>query len=199
MKSKSGRWKPAIKRIFIFLLLFAGGVVVFLFLSSPVTSNVDSYIYNLPFEKGTSHRVVQGYGGLFSHKNTAALDFSMPEGTPVYAAREGAIYSYKDNSTEGGPLPKYEKNANYIIIKHPDGSFGCYWHLQKDGVVVKNGTVKKGQLIGYSGSTGFVLSPHLHFSVKRKLNYDKDAFVKTKFATTDGIQLLEFGKTYQHP
>jgi murein DD-endopeptidase MepM/ murein hydrolase activator NlpD len=55
----------------------------------------------------------------------------MPEGTPVYAAREGVIYSFKDDSNEGGPFANYEKKANYIIIKHNDGSFGCYWHLQK--------------------------------------------------------------------
>jgi murein DD-endopeptidase MepM/ murein hydrolase activator NlpD len=60
----------------------------------------------------------------------------MPDGTPVYAAREGVIYSFKQDSNEGGVFRKNEK-ANYIIIKHSDGSFGCYWHLQKNGVVVK--------------------------------------------------------------
>ena len=68
-----------------------------------------SYIYDLPFEKGTKHKIVQGYGGLFSHKNIAALDFDMPVGTPVCAAREGVIYAYKDDSDEGGIFPGYEK------------------------------------------------------------------------------------------
>jgi murein DD-endopeptidase MepM/ murein hydrolase activator NlpD len=149
-------------------------------------------------QKGTSIKVVQGYGGLFSHKNKAALDFSMPEGTPVYAAREGVIYSFKDDNSEGG-LFTSERKANYIIIRHADGSFGCYWHLQKNGVAVKKGLVAKGQLIGYSGSTGFVLRPHLHFTVKRRLNYEKDSFVKTKFRTTKGIQLLESGEVYEKP
>ncbi len=70
----------------------------------------------------------------------------------------------------------------------------CYRHLHKSGVVIKKGAVAKGQLIGYSGSTGFVLRPHLHFAVKRKLNYEKDSFVRTKFRTTDGIKLLEGAK-----
>jgi murein DD-endopeptidase MepM/ murein hydrolase activator NlpD len=71
--------------------------------------------------------------------------------------------------------------------------------LQKNGVVVKKGMVTKGQLIGYSGNTGFALRPHLHFAVKRKLTYEKDSFVRTKFRTTKGIQLLQNGETYVRP
>ena len=186
------------KKIIFILLLIVAGLVVYFSLSSKVTDNLDSYIYDLPFKEGTAYKVVQGYGGMFSHKNKAALDFDMPEGTPVYAARGGIIYGFKNDSNEGGPFTN-EKKANYIIIKHDDGSYGCYWHLQKNGVVVKKGIVAKGQLIGYSGNTGFTLRPHLHFAVKRKLNYEKDSFVRTKFRTTKGIQLLERGETYERP
>jgi murein DD-endopeptidase MepM/ murein hydrolase activator NlpD len=186
--------------IFLSLIVFLfAGCFIFFSLGSKVTNNLDTYIYDLPFKEGTKYKIVQGYGGLFSHKHKAALDFDMPEGTPVYAAREGTIYSYKDDSNEGGPFPKYEHKANYIIIQHSDGSFGCYWHLQKNGVVIKSGTVAKGQLIGYSGRTGFVLKAHLHFTVKRKLNYEMDSFVRTKFRTTKGIQLLKSGETYEKP
>ena len=186
------------KRAFLILLLIITGFIVYLSLGSEVTKNLDTYVYELPFKEGASHKVVQGYGGMFSHKNKAALDFDMPEGTPVYAAREGVVYAYKNDSDEGG-LFTNERKANYIIIKHSDGSFGCYWHLQKNGVVVKRGFVSKGQLIGYSGKTGFALWPHLHFAVKRKLNYEKDSFVRTKFRTTKGVQLLKSGETYERP
>lgn len=141
----------------------------------------------------------QGYGGLFTHRHVAALDFDMPEGTPVCAAREGTIYRYKDDSNEGGILPKYRRKANYIIIKHDDGSFGCYWHLQKGGVLIKHGRVLKGQQIGLSGATGQVLRPHLHFSVKVIFSYEMDAFIRTKFKTTIGIVLLTQGKAYERP
>ena len=186
------------KKIFFILLLIIAGLALFWLISSKVTDNLDTYIYGLPFKEGTSHKVVQGYGGMFSHSSKAALDFYMPVGTPVYAAREGVVYGYKEDSNAGG-LFKTKNKANYIIIQHSDGSFGCYWHLQHNGVAIKSGAVAKGQLIGYSGATGFVLGPHLHFAVKRKLNYAKDSFVRTKFATTNGIQLLENGRTYERP
>ena len=187
-------------RKLILILFFLGAVVVVYFsLSSKVTKNLDTYIYDLPFKPGIGYKVVQGYGGLFSHKNIAALDFSMPEGTPIYAARSGVIYAFKDDSNEGGPFSKYSKKANYIRVKHSDGSIGCYWHLQKNGVVAKKGAVRKGQLIGYSGRTGFVLRPHLHFSVKLKLNYEMDSFVRTKFRTTKGVVLLKKGERYFRP
>jgi len=187
------------KNVFLIFLLIIIALVVYFSLSTKVTNNLDTYIYDLPFKEGTKYKVVQGYGGMFSHKHKAALDFNMPEGTPVYAARGGMIYSFRDDNNEGGPFSKYEKKANYIIIKHNDGSFGCYWHLQKNGVLVKKGIVAKGQLIGYSSNTGFVLRPHLHFAVKLKLNYEKDSFVRTKFRTTKGTQFLEKGETYEKP
>lgn len=187
------------KKISIIFLILLLPVIIFWLLGSTVTTNLDTYVYNLPFKEGDSHKVIQGYGGWFSHKGIAALDFYMPVGTPVYAAREGIVYSYKENGEKGGPLPGYKKQANYIIIKHPDGSFGCYWHLQHYGVVTKKGMVKKGQLIGYSGDTGFVLGPHLHFTVKNTLNYNKDSFLRTKFKTTEGVLVLKRGHTYERP
>jgi murein DD-endopeptidase MepM/ murein hydrolase activator NlpD len=198
-KAKSWSWKLFVKRIFFILLVIIAGLFIFSVLSTSVTENLDTYTYSLPYEKGTKHRIVQGYGGMFSHIHSATLDFTMPVGTPVHAAREGIIYSYKDQSDEGGPLPKYSRKANYIIVKHNDGSYGCYWHLKKNGVAVKNGYVAKGQLIGYSGNTGFVLRPHLHFSVKRILNYEIDSFVRTKFKTANGIQLLKSRRVYERP
>jgi murein DD-endopeptidase MepM/ murein hydrolase activator NlpD len=141
------------KKTISILLLAAVTSAIYFSSTSEVTKNLDTYIYDLPFKKGTKYKVVRGYGGRFSHNNKAALDFNMPDGTPVYAARGGTIYGFKDDSKEGGLLPKYNRKANYIIIKHSDGSFGCYWHLRKDGVLVKKGIVAKGQLIGYSGST----------------------------------------------
>ena len=188
-----------LKKIFFILLIIVSGIIIFFLVGSKVTKNLDTYIYDLPYAEGSSYKVVQGYGGRFSHTHEAALDFGMPIGTPIYAAREGVIYSFKDDSNEGGFSSKYKYKANYIIIKHSDRSFGCYWHLKQNGVVVKKGKVVKGQLIGYSGATGFVLKPHLHFTVKRILNYDMNSYVRTKFRTSNGIELLKSGKYYEKP
>lgn len=181
------------------ILLVIVFILVFFYAHTGVTSNLDSYVYGLPYEKGERYRVVQGYGGLFSHQHTAAIDFAMPQGTRVCAARGGVIYAYRDNSNEGGIWASYKNMANFIIIQHDDGSFGCYWHLQKNGVLVKSGKVVAGQVIGFSGATGQVIRPHLHFSVKRVLNYEEDSFVRTLFSTTGGIQLLKNRRAYQRP
>ena len=196
---KLKRFLKIIKAFFIVALILTIGLVILFYYSTSVTKNLDNYEYELPFKKGTKYRVVQGYGGLFSHRFIAAIDFEMPVGTPVYTARGGLIYSYKDDSDEGGPFSKYKNKANYIIIKHDDGSFGCYWRLQKNGVLVKQGRVSEGQQIGFSGATGLVLRPHLHFSVKLKLNYQMNSFTRTKFKTTKGSIFLEKGETYERP
>jgi murein DD-endopeptidase MepM/ murein hydrolase activator NlpD len=188
-----------IKAFFIVASILTTGLVILFYCSTSVTKNVDNYEYELPFKKGVKYRVVQGYGGLFTHRYIAAIDFEMPTGTPVCAARGGIIYSYKEDSNEGGIFSKYKNKANYIIIKHDDGSFGCYWHLEKDGVLVKSGHVSEGQQIGLSGATGQVFRPHLHFSVKRILNYQMDSFVKTKFKTSKGIIFLVRGEAYERP
>lgn len=188
-----------LKMLFLFILSAVLLLLVFRYARSEYTTNTDHYIYSLPYAQGTAHKVVQGYGGLFSHQQTAALDFEMRVGTPVYAARGGVIYRYKDDSNEGGILSRNKRKANYIIIQHSDGSFGCYWHLQQNGVLIKKGRVKEGEQIGFSGATGMVVQSHLHFSVKRKLNYDMNSFVQTKFKTTDGILIPEQNKTYERP
>src|SRR5258706_8469829 len=171
------RFSKLIKGFFIIAFIVTIGVVILFYYSTRVTKNIDNYEYELPFQKGTKYRVVQGYGGLFSHRYIAALDFEMPIGTPVYAARGGIIYGYKDDSDEGGIFSKYKNKANYIIIKHDDGSFGCYRHLKRNGVLVKSGHVSQGQQIGFSVATGQVFTPHLQFYVKRKLNYQMISFV----------------------
>src|SRR5262249_40427119 len=60
----------------------------------------DSYCYQLPYAPGRSFRVTQAYDGKFSHKgsNRFAIDWDLPEGTPVYAARGGVVVKVKDDS-----------------------------------------------------------------------------------------------------
>jgi murein DD-endopeptidase MepM/ murein hydrolase activator NlpD len=131
------------------------------------TRHSDSHIYLLPYRHGETYQVLQGYNGRFSHQNEYAIDFLMPEGTPVHAAREGVVIFVKDDSNRGGPDPVYRPDGNYISILHDDGTFAEYVHLRFRGSRVRMGDrVRAGDHIAYSGNTGFSTTPHLHFTVK---------------------------------
>lgn len=135
---------------------------------SAFAKHEDIYVYRLPFASGTSVRVSQGYNGGLSHTGLSAyaIDFSVAIGTPIYAAREGEVVGVEVGNDLGGPHPEFRPYMNYVNIRHADGTLGNYYHLKRGGSTVKIGdTVKKGQLIAYSGNTGYTTAPHLHFSV----------------------------------
>ena len=123
-----------------------------------------SYVYGLPFGPGKSHLIVQGYFSRFSHKNRIAVDIKMKKGTKVCAARDGVVVRVVENNTRGGWSKKNLPYANLIVIQHANGMRTGYWHLQHNGALVNVGdTVKRGQVIGLSGRTGYTAFPHLHF------------------------------------
>lgn len=163
----------------------------------------NSYVYWLPFEPGAAYRVTQGYNGSFSHTgpDQYALDFRMPVGTPVHAARGGTIVKAKSDSSVGGSERRYQNSANYILIRHTDGTLANYAHLKKDGSLVKVGqVVEAGDLIGYSGNTGFSSGPHLHFSVFKTRNGSQRQTLPIRFRTSDNAAItLSEGKSYTCP
>lgn len=155
-----------------------------------------SYVYALPYEKGKTFRVVQGYFAPFSHKERAALDFNMNKGTKICAAREGVVVRVKEDGTKGGWNKKYRSHGNNIVIEHADGSRAGYWHLQHNSALVEVGDkVEKGQVIALSGKTGYAFMPHLHFLVWRYEN-GKWQQIATRFQTSKGIKYLEGLKKY---
>jgi hypothetical protein len=154
----------------------------------------NSYIYNLPFAKGSKFLLIQAYNISMSHKNELSLDFKMHKGSKICAAREGVVEGMRKDSDMGGLKDEYLSKGNHVIIRHTDGSVAYYWHLQKDGALVNVGdTVQKGQLIGYSGNTGYTAFPHLHFQVQDKNGND----MATRFITTKGVVYLRAGKWYK--
>ena len=129
-----------------------------------------------------------------SHKGEFALDFKMKKGTIVCAARPGIVTAMREDSDKGGLKNEMLSEGNYIIIDHGDGTAAYYWHLQKDGALVKTGdTVLQGQAIGKSGNTGYSAFPHLHFEVV-KISKGQ---VPTWFLTRKGIRYLRPGKWYK--
>jgi murein DD-endopeptidase MepM/ murein hydrolase activator NlpD len=158
-----------------------------------------SYIYALPYEEGTSHRLIQGYFGPFSHKERAALDFKMKRGTKIVAARDGIVTRVKEDGRKGGWNRKYRSEGNNIIIQHADGSRAGYWHLQHNGALVNVGDkVKKGQVIALSGKTGYAATPHLHFLVWNSGSGGWSQ-VATRFQTSSGPKYLKGWKKYKAP
>jgi murein DD-endopeptidase MepM/ murein hydrolase activator NlpD len=169
-------------------------------LGSNVAQHDDSYLYQLPYQPGTTYRVTQASNGSFSHKgsNKNAIDWKMPEGTPVHAARGGIVVKTKEDSNRGGASMAYDKYNNYVLIRHDDGTLGHYCHLRKNGVRVHSGQiVHTGDLIAYSGNSGFSSGPHLHFCVFRTLNGKERESIPIRFQTGDGGLALESGRKYK--
>ena len=156
-----------------------------------------AFVYSLPFARGTAHRVWQGYHSLFSHYGNFAIDFKMKQGTAVHAARDGVVVTVKEDQTRGGVGKKYVGQENGIVIRHSDGSYAHYLHLQYKGALVEVGdTVRQGQPIGLSGSTGFSAFPHLHFEVTNGLQKAKKE-IPVHFRTEKGAVFLQPLRRYK--
>ncbi|WP_296249358.1 M23 family metallopeptidase [uncultured Stenotrophomonas sp.] len=117
------------------------------------------HLYLLPLQSA-SIRVSQAFAGQYSHsdaQNMYAVDFPVPEGTPVLAARSGQVMQVVDSREQG----------SLLRILHSDGSMAVYAHLQAGSATLRPGqSVAVGQAIALSGNTGHSSGPHLHFVVQ---------------------------------
>ena len=150
-------------------------------------------IYSLPLNKKDIKIVVSDERVHFGHMKYA-IDFSLPEGTKIFAAKSGTVIAVKDNSKEGGFKTKYQgiKYLNFISIMHTNGEISEYCHLKYKGAKVKiNDKVKTGQVIGLSGNTGYSTEPHLHFHVA-KLNKSKIGWETLKIKFNKKLKVLRF-------
>lgn len=93
------------------------------------------------------------YGGRKLH---TGVDITMPRGTPLHATADGVV-SFAARS--GG-------SGNIVVIEHGHGLSTVYAHNSKNSVKAGQ-TVKRGDVIAYSGSTGISTGPHLHYEVWR--------------------------------
>lgn len=163
--------------------------------------STSSFVYALPYVE-ESHRVVQGPGGTFSHQagsgSENAIDFSMPAGSKVCAARDGMIVALWQESDIGGADPTNRPFANYVVVTHEDGTFGEYYHLKKNGVLVSLGQkVKMHDPIALSGNTGYSSRPHLHFAVFCNIDGKERITIPVQFRTKSGaIESLQQGHAY---
>lgn len=123
--------------------------------------------YQLPYARESAYEVIQGPNEQFSHKNTYAFDFLMPQNTSVHAMRSGQIFDMKLTEEEGCPEDTCERMANYIKIVHYDGTVAEYKHLATNSSSRRVGDfVNVGQMIARSGMTGKLHEPILHVEVQ---------------------------------
>lgn len=97
-------------------------------------------------------------------KNTKlhkGFDFAVEEGTRIFATAEGVVSRIGNFRPEGGQS---------VEIDHQNGYKTIYSNLSKI-TVRKNETVAKGDIIGYSGNSGYSFLPHLHYEVLYKGEY----------------------------
>ena len=130
------------------------------------------FIKEISTTKSPAHRKYKSKNGvLYDLRN--AVDFLCGLNTPVKAAFDGEVVaivdSLKKNHNKWEPpknMPEEEQDGNYAVLKHKNKELSIYSHLGYRKVLVKKGQkVKTGEVLGYSGSTGWSIKPHLHFMV----------------------------------
>ncbi|MBC2844764.1 M23 family metallopeptidase [Winogradskyella flava] len=115
-----------------------------------------------PVSNESLTRMASGYGYRTDpftkvRKFHFGMDFTAPRGTPIYATGDGVV-KRADNGSSGF--------GNHIRIDHGYGYMSLYAHLYKYNVKV-NQRVKRGDVIGFVGSTGRSEAPHLHYEVHK--------------------------------
>jgi murein DD-endopeptidase MepM/ murein hydrolase activator NlpD len=115
-----------------------------------------------PVSNSDLKRIASGFGYRIDPvyktvKFHAGLDFTAPQGTPIYATANGVV------KTAGNLGNGY---GNHVVINHGYGYETLYGHMFR--VKVRSGTrVKRGEIIGWVGSTGKSTGPHCHYEVHK--------------------------------
>ena len=115
-----------------------------------------------PVSNKNLSRVASGFGYRIDPvyktvKFHGGLDFAAPQGTPIYATAAGVVRVAGNQGNGYG---------NHVVINHGYGYETLYGHMFR--VNVRPGkTVKRGEIIGYVGSTGKSTGPHVHYEVHK--------------------------------
>ncbi len=92
-----------------------------------------------------------------SLKPHGGVDYTVPEGTPVFATADGVVQDVSSSNTGSGLT---------VIINHGNGYETSYSHLSRASVH-KGSRVRRGDIIARTGDTGLSLTPHLHYEVRK--------------------------------
>ena len=138
----------------------------------PAAEHAPTRPYRLPYALATAYPVSQAFPDSITHKDPSsqfAIDFVMPIGTGVYAARGGTVIETEADFFESGQdLATDGSRANLVRVLHDDGTMAIYAHLNQNSVrVVPGQRVRRGEYLADSGNTGYSSGPHLHFAVQK--------------------------------
>lgn len=126
---------------------------------SPVTSQpLAPVAANAPaFAWPVSGRVISDFGATSTGGKNDGINIATSTGAPIHASASGTV------TYAGDELKNY---GNLVLVKHSGGYTTAYAHAERL-VVAKGDFVARGQVIGYSGQTGDVTSPQLHFEIRQ--------------------------------
>jgi murein DD-endopeptidase MepM/ murein hydrolase activator NlpD len=102
-------------------------------------------------------RIISGFGQTSGGRTNDGIDIAVPEGTSVRAAESGVVIYAGDGLREFG---------NTVLVRHDDGLVTVYGHNSKINVS-RGDTVRRGQEIAISGTSGSAETPRLHFEVRK--------------------------------
>jgi murein DD-endopeptidase MepM/ murein hydrolase activator NlpD len=139
--------------------------------NTPAQSELEKLpVVGVPLACGTEYEISQAHDtGTHKHNDKWAWDFRMPEGVAIVAAKDGVVRMARGDSTRGGCDPKFARDANYVVVDHGEGYETQYLHFSS--VVVEPGQkVSAGELLGYSGNTGWSCGSHLHFKLAKRVH-----------------------------
>jgi murein DD-endopeptidase MepM/ murein hydrolase activator NlpD len=159
-------------------------------LGSPDAQHKPPGPYRAPFAVGSTYRISQAFPATYTHNSPDsqyAVDIALPDGTPVYAARDGIVINVRHDAFRGGASAAMMDQANVVDVLHDDGTIALYGHLHWDSIHVHIGQhISKGEALGNSGSTGFSTGPHLHFVVVRNAGFSAVS-LPIEFAGPSGV------------
>ena len=159
---------------------------------------VKDKLYVLPYPIGKAYICTQGFNSSYSHFGTFsyAIDFGMPIGTLVTAARRGSIVYILESYSD---YDQIEGHENVVIVMHEDSTYARYVHLTLNGALVHmNQIVVPGDTVGLSGSSGTNGGPHLHFDITKTFNGKSDQTIPFDFMNTISHPVgLQRGVTYE--
>lgn len=208
-----------------------GGLMAHVFVNDGQMDSPQWGLTDLELPYAGERYCVQGHRGYISHfvrrwsePNRAGVmtnytsdeeysyDWSMPEGEPILAAREGHIIRFKEDRT-GNKMGSGNDRANYVYVRHRDGTVAHYLHLRLGGFTEINPTVAAlgsaagsgidadfeiadpvhchaGQRLAGTGNVGVSMFDHLHFAVKRAAPHAGRQYMPVKFQDAD-VQVHE--------